>query len=74
MKKNPLNKVDYYERFRDMIDDMALKYGEAPAISWFTKKQEEKGVSYRELRDDVRHLQEMLITMGSPSATPNREA
>lgn len=64
MKKNPLNKVDYYERFRDMIDDMALKYGEAPAISWFTKKQEEKGVSYRELRDDVRHLQEMLITMG----------
>ena len=29
MKKYPLNTVDYYERFRDMIDGMAEKYGEA---------------------------------------------
>ena len=64
MKKYPLNQVDYYERFRDMIDGMANKYGDAPAISWFTRKQEEYGVSYRKLQEDVRHLQEMLIVHG----------
>jgi len=64
MKKYPLNEVAYYARFRDMIDDLALKYGDDPAISWFTRKQEEKGVSYNKLRDDVRYLQEMLVQMG----------
>ena len=64
MKKYPLNQVDCYERFRDMIDGMAEKYGDALAISWFTRKQEEKGVSYNKLRDDVRYLQEMLVQMG----------
>ena len=46
MRKYALNQVDYYERFRDMIDGMAEKYADAPAISWFTRKQEEQGVSY----------------------------
>ena len=64
MKKNPLNKVQYYTRFRDMIEDLADKYGESPAISWFTRKQEEQGVTYRQLRDDVRHLAEKIIQMG----------
>ena len=64
MKKYPHNEVTYYSRFRDMIDGMAEEYGESPAISWFTRKQEEKGVSYNKLRDDVRGLQEMLIRMG----------
>lgn len=64
MKNYPLNEVAYYTRFRDMIENIAEKYGEAPAISWFTRKQEELGVSYRKLRDDVRHLQEMMIQMG----------
>ena len=64
MKKYPLNEVAYYARFRDMIDGLALKYGDNPAISWFSRKQEEKGVSYNKLRDDVRYLQEMLVQMG----------
>ena len=64
MKNYPLNKVEYYERVRDMIEGMAQKYGEAPAISWFTRKQEEMGVSYSQLRDDVRYLQEMLVQEG----------
>ena len=64
MKKYPLNEVAYYARFRDMIDDLADKYGDNPAISWFTRKQEEKGVSYNKLRDDVRGLQEMMVQMG----------
>ena len=64
MKKYPLNEVEYYTRFRDMIEGVALKYEQKPAISWFTRKQEEKGVTFAQLRDDVRYLQEMLIQMG----------
>ena len=61
MKNYPLNKVDYYKRFRDMVDGMAEKYGDKPALSWFSRSQEESGVSFVQLRDDVRHLQEMLF-------------
>jgi len=64
MKSYPLNEVQYYSRFRDMIEDLAQRYEEAPAISWFTRKQEQKDVSYRQFRDDVRYLQEAFIDMG----------
>lgn len=64
MKKYPLNKVQYYERFKDMIEDIGEKYARAPAISWFTKKQEKKGVTYSQLREDVRNLQARLISLG----------
>lgn len=64
MKNYALNSIDYYSRFRDMIDGMAEKYGNKPVISWFTRKQEEKGVTFVQLRDDIRHLQEMLIRKG----------
>ena len=64
MRKNPLNPVTYYTRFRDMIDDLAEKYGEQPAISWYSRKQEETVVSYRQLCEDVKYLQEALIARG----------
>lgn len=64
MKNYPLNKVEYYSRFRDLIEGLAVKYGEQPAISWFTRKQEEQSVTYRQMRDDVRYLQEMMIQEG----------
>ena len=31
MRKFPLNPVAYYTRFRDMVDDLAAKYGDQPA-------------------------------------------
>lgn len=64
MSRYPLNKVDYYNRFRDMIESLGEKYGDAPAISWYTRKQEEKGVSYRQLREDVRSLQAAMTGLG----------
>ncbi len=64
MKKYPLYNIDYYERFRDMIEGMADKYGDRPAIYWYNRRQEEFGVSYNELRDDVRALQESMISLG----------
>lgn len=61
MKKYPLNKVTHYNRYRDYIEGLAQQYQDKPAISWFTRKSEEKGVSFAQLRDDVRYLQEMMI-------------
>lgn len=64
MRKHPLNTVAYYTRFRDMVDSLAEKYGDRPAISWFSRKKEETVVSYRQFCDDIRYLQEMFIDLG----------
>ncbi len=64
MKKYPLNKVEYYSRFRDFIEGLAEKYGERPGISWFTRRQEEQTVSYHQMGDDVRALQKRMSQMG----------
>lgn len=47
-----------------MIESLGEKYADAPAISWFTRKQEELTVSYRQLREDVRNLSAALIVEG----------
>jgi len=64
MRRFPLNKVEYYTRFRDMIDSLAEKYGDKPAISWFTRRQEAQRVSYAKLREDVVNLQAKLQDLG----------
>ena len=64
MKPYPYYKVNYYERFCDLVEDLGERYGDAPAVSWFTRKQEEMGVTYRQLREDVRNLQEKLVDLG----------
>lgn len=64
MKSYPLNPVKYYSLFKDMIDDMAKERGNLPAVSWFTRKGEEKGVSWGKLRDDVLNLQAFFVSKG----------
>lgn len=64
MKKYPLNSVKYYSRFRDMIDDLAIGNEEKMAISWFTRKGEENGVTLGKWREDIVCLQEKLIDLG----------
>lgn len=64
MKSYPYYKVNYYERFCDLVEDLGERYGNAPAVSWFTRKQEELGKTYKELREDVRNLQEKLVDLG----------
>lgn len=63
MKKYPLNEVVYYSRFCDLIDGLADQYGERPAISWFTRKQEAHTVNYAQLREDVLALQSELVRL-----------
>ena len=45
MKKYPLNKVEYYSSFKDMIEKLPEGREDEPAISWFNRKGEKNGVS-----------------------------
>ena len=66
MKKYPLNSVEYYATFRDMIEKLPEGRENDPAISWFSRKGEEYGVSLAKLRDDVRDLQACFVKYGFP--------
>ena len=49
MKRIPLNKADYYETFPAYLDGISRKFGEKPAITYFTRKQEAVTASYAQL-------------------------
>lgn len=64
MKKYPLNEVEYYSTFREMIEDLPDGREFCPGISWFTRKGEENGVTLGKLRDDVRGLAAYFVKSG----------
>ena len=64
MRKYPLNPVGYYPTFREMIEQLPAGREDKPAISWFTRKGEEHGVTLGQLREDVRNLQALLTARG----------
>ena len=45
MKKYPLNPVNYYTRFIDMINDIVVGNEDKEAISWFTRKGDKNTVT-----------------------------
>ena len=47
-----------------MVDGLASLYGDSPALSWFTRKQEKQTVSFQQLQEQVYHLQAELIRRG----------
>ncbi len=64
MKKYPLNNVPYYARFRDMLDGMSKGNEEKSALSWFTRKGEQQGVTWGQFHEQVLGLQAQMIHMG----------
>ena len=64
MKKYPLNEVEYYSTFREMIEALPDGREFCPGISWFTRKGEENGVTLGKLRDDVRGLAAYFVKSG----------
>lgn len=64
MKKYPLNEVEYYSTFREMIEALPDGRENCPGISWFTRKGEENGVTLGKLRDDVRALAAYFVKSG----------
>lgn len=64
MKKYPLNDIPYFTRFRDWVNGLAELYGDQPALSWFTRKQQLQSVTFNQLRQDVYHLQSEIVRRG----------
>ena len=64
IKHYPLNPIDYYSTFRDFTEGIQEKFREKKAISWFTRKQEEKSVTYGVLCHQAACLRAALSEMG----------
>ena len=61
MKNEPFNKVDYYRTFPQFIDTVAVKYKDKPAVSYYTRKQQEVMYTYGEFTSQIYDLREELL-------------
>ena len=61
MKTDNSDKVKYYTRFCDMVENIAEDRQDSPAILWFSRGGEKHSVTYGKLRDDVRCLQSYFV-------------
>ncbi|OUQ77088.1 AMP-binding protein [Flavonifractor sp. An100] len=70
MKQLPYRKEDYssphYETFDEMVAGIRTTYGDRPALSWFTRQQEEKTLTYRQLTQQVLALRRSLLRKQLP--------
>lgn len=66
MKNRP--PLTQYESFPDFLAGIA-DHGNSPALSWFTRRGEEKSMTYRELLRRVRALQKYLLGKGFDPGT-----
>ena len=66
MKQIPLNKSKLYINFRELVEDVAHRYGEKTAYSFRSAPKDEAPVkvSYARLAEDVRCLSTALIAKG----------
>ncbi|MGI5896122.1 MAG: AMP-binding protein [Oscillospiraceae bacterium] len=64
MKQIPLNSVDYYTTFADFLSGISHKYSAKPAISYFTRRKEERCYTYGELTAQVFALRAALTARG----------
>ncbi|MGE4275995.1 MAG: AMP-binding protein [Lawsonibacter sp.] len=68
MRIQPYNKADYavsfYDTFPEFLSGIEKEYGERPALSWFTRRQEENTLTYRELCQQVTALRRAMINKG----------
>lgn len=73
MRKKPHNKADYtvprYETFPAYVKGIAALYGNRPALSWFTRRQEEKTLTYKQLTDRILALRNYLLHENLPQGT-----
>ena len=68
MRKRPYNKADYtvpfYDTFPEFLAGIAKTYGGRPALSWFTRRQEERTLTYQELVQQAGSLRRALLSRG----------
>ena len=65
MKKQQYNPADYpvhsYGTFPDFLSDLENRFGSRLALSWFTRRKEEKTLTYSELLGKVRALRSVIL-------------
>ena len=64
MSAYPIYKVDYYDNFKELLLGISGKFADKPAITWFTRKGEERMRSYRQLGEDALAFGEALYAQG----------
>ena len=55
-----------YQTFPEFLDGISKLYGTKPALSWFTRRQEEKTLTYQELTHKVSTLRKILLKKDFP--------
>lgn len=67
------NKADYtvphFVTLLDFVKGIAQLYGDRPALSWFTRRQEEKTLTYTQLAERVFALRKFLLSKDLPKET-----
>ncbi len=73
MRVKPHNKEDYtvphYAAIPQYLNGIAELYGSRPALSWFTRRKEEKSLTYAQLTDRVFALRNYLLHRDLPQGT-----
>ena len=71
MKPLPYSEANYsvphFNTFPEFIAGMAERYGSRPALSWFTRRKEEKTLTYREFTDRINALADRLLEKQLPA-------
>ena len=61
--------VPRFLTFPEYLNGIAELYGDRPALSWFTRRQEEKTLTYIQLTDRISALRKYLVQKGYPHGT-----
>lgn len=64
MKNFPLTQVNHYDTFSHFVDGLAALYPEKPAVTYFTRRQQEVTHTYREFTEQIYQLREALHLQG----------
>ncbi len=73
MKKIPYDKGNYtvptFNTFPEFLTGIAELYGQRPALSWFTRRKEEKTLSYAQMTEKVSALRKVLLSRHLPKGS-----
>lgn len=73
MKAKRYNKADYavphFETVPEFVQGIAERYGDKPALSWFTRRKEELTLTYRQLAERIWAVRSALIRREMPTGT-----
>ena len=58
-----------YDTFPEFLSDIARRYADQPALTWFSRRQDAHNLTYRQLTGQAAALRQALCLRGSPSGS-----